>query len=355
MTGPSPATALRRTSTLLELGRWQEAAQEVARYLATDPQDTRALCMHAQALLGTGDLDGALRSAGAAAATAPSEEWPHRLASLALQRLGRTDEAVVAAERSVQAAPFLAVPHVRLAQALLAQGRDLHRARGVAGQAVSMAPHLVEAHIAVGGVAAAQRRLGDAEAAFRHALAMDPQNSVAHNELARLHLRRRRGLGPGQLAAAASGFRDAVRVDPTQEVARRNLDLVVFAAIQRVAWFLLIAAWIGRALADGTDVPRGALWIPPALVLLPLAFATAFVVRLDPALRRYLVRRLRGPAVGLPVVTVAVVTCLMVLGAALPATTTRAFDGGAVLAVLLRLGLFIHGSRAGFVRFGRRR
>ena len=51
---------------------------------------------------------------------------------------------------------------------------------------MALDPELVDAHLALGRVAAAQRRTRDAEAAFRAALRLDPECGLAHRQLASL-------------------------------------------------------------------------------------------------------------------------------------------------------------------------
>jgi tetratricopeptide (TPR) repeat protein len=349
------AVALARISSLCDLGRFADAAREAAAFLRTDPDNDRALCLLAQARLGIHDPVGALLAARAAAAAAPHAEWPHRLPSVALMEIGDPSDAVAEAETAVALAPFDPLPRVQLAHAERKRGGDLSAARRAADEAIALAPHLVEAHLAVGVVAAAQGYRDEAEHAFRVALRLDPSCSAAHNELARLQLRGRYS-GAASLAAAATGFARAVRADPTAQVSRRNLDLVVFLFVRRISWLVFIAGWIGNGLGSGTDVPRAALWLPLALLAIPAAFAVGFVVRLPQSLRAYLLGSLRRPVPGLPVAGLVGAAVLLGVGAAVPVADVDkiAFTGALLLALGIRWALWSHGRRAGFVVARRR-
>jgi len=356
VTDRASTTAVDRISRLCDLGRWQEAAHEAARYLATEPGDVHVLCLLAQARLGLGDPHGALVAARAAMAAAPSHEWPLRLASLALQELDRPMQAVEMARAAVEAAPLVGETHIRLAGAEVAQGGDLESARCAADRALELLPHSVDAHLAAADVAFAQDRFDDAEAACLGALRIDPQSSTAHNELARVRLRSGRFVGSSRLATVADGFATALRVDPTAQVSRRNLDLVMHVFLRRLSFFVLVVAYIGFRLATSStwesstgEAPRWALWVPAAALVLPAVFAARFVGKLTPPLRAHLVLSLRSPRHLLPVAGLALACALLVLGAVATPAAPVGFGLSVVLAVGGLIALQVHGRKAGYI------
>src|SRR5207302_1034027 len=107
-------------------------------------------------------------------------------------------------------------------------------------EAVALAPHEADTHLALGGAAAAVGKRADAEAAFQRALSIDPQNTVAHNELARLQLRKSSISRPGALGEAAASFATAVRSDPRADVSRRNFELVIRVFLSRVSYLVFL-------------------------------------------------------------------------------------------------------------------
>jgi tetratricopeptide (TPR) repeat protein len=317
VTDSAATRAVGRISQLCDLGRWQEAAGEAGLYLQSSPGEGRVLCLLAQARLGLDDPAGALAAAQAAMLAEPSSEWALRLASLACRRLGRTAEAVDLARAAVAASPFLAETHVALARAELELGRNLGGARSAAEHAVGLAPHMVDAHLAVSAIAYAQGRFMDAEASCREALRIDPQSAVAHNQFARIYLRYG-GLTPSALATAAGGFASALRADPRIHVSRANLDLTMRAFLRRLTLLVFLAAAVGGKIATAYGMPRGALWVPVGALAVPAAFVLQFVLRLNASLRNHLAWRLRGWEFALPAAALAVACVLLVLGALVP-------------------------------------
>lgn len=91
---------------------------------------------------------------------------------------------------------------------------DLGEARAAAERAVllapneasspSLAPHDADCHTAVGLVALAEARNDEAIAAYQRALALEPDNAIARNGLAKLQLMSR----PDRLAQVAALFAD---------------------------------------------------------------------------------------------------------------------------------------------------
>src|SRR5205085_871130 len=95
----------------------------------------------------------ALRASGRALQLEPEEEWAHRLASLALGRLGRHADAIAAARQATRLDPENWRAQVRLALALLGSGTAHRQAWQVAGRAVELAPHEPEVHNTIGAMA----------------------------------------------------------------------------------------------------------------------------------------------------------------------------------------------------------
>ena len=88
----------RRVNALHEMQRYQEAVTELNRAIAADPDEADYWCLLAVSQLNLPDKNHeALASAGRAIALSPNSDWPHRLSSLALNRLRRCDEAIAEA------------------------------------------------------------------------------------------------------------------------------------------------------------------------------------------------------------------------------------------------------------------
>lgn len=343
--GRAPAADVERARALCSLARYDDAAQLLQRVVALEPQNARAWCLLAQAQLGRHEYEDALRVAGTALSLVPEDEWPHRLRSIALGKLGRREESIAAARTATRVAPHTWQAFVQLTQALLGDKSAHDDAFASAEQAVALAPHEAQSHIVLGMAARASKRHEEAEAAFRAALAIDPEHSVAHNELARLHLRKTRLGGATALADAAGGFTNAVRANPRADVSRRNLDLVIRVFLGRVSYLIFLDAYLaGNGLSGSSDV--AARLVPILLLAVPARFAWRFVRRLTPELRRHVRGVLLSRALRIPAVLQAAAVALLVFAVVAPLGARSIAAGAAAVAALLaRLYLLVYARR----------
>src|ERR1041385_1202582 len=83
-----------RAEAYRDLGRSEQALPLLHQALALSPQDGSLLCQLAATYIHLKDWNRALEYANQAVMTDPSEEWGHRLCSIALRYLGLYDEAL---------------------------------------------------------------------------------------------------------------------------------------------------------------------------------------------------------------------------------------------------------------------
>src|SRR5580698_4033077 len=237
---------LARASTMLDVGRCDEATALVSRVVAAEPESSRAWCLLARAHLGTKRYTDAIGAANRAVSLDPADEWPHRLASNALIHLGNNADALRAAGEACRLAPGLWQTHVCVAQAALA-GRHLDIASAAAGRARALAPNEPDVHFLSGKVS-----LAEARSHQERTLALDPAHSGALNELGRIRLRRH------DRAGAIRHFMSAARSAPGEQIYSRNIDVVILRTVSNAIYaFMLIAVlliWI-PAVADLTRLP----------------------------------------------------------------------------------------------------
>jgi tetratricopeptide (TPR) repeat protein len=295
------SSPIERARVLCELRRFGEAVTLASEAIAADPRDANAWCVMAEAQLGQDQPRAALQAALAAAAQAPGEPQSQRLASIALAKLDRPEEALLAAQRAVKLGPGAWEPHVQLAEALTGIDGRLEEAQQAADRAVELAPSEARAHLAAGAVAAAAGRKTEAADSFRGALRIDPNNSRAYNELARLNLGtvRLRPPNPARVADAAAGIAQAVRADPREAVSRRDLDGIVPKFLGWVS-YVIVAAALLTILSGSHNVSGGARVLPLAILAAPLAFAGRFVMRLPGSLRAHVMRLAKSGEMRLP-------------------------------------------------------
>lgn len=202
----------------------REVIEHLRTVLAAEPHDLDALGRLGDAQLADHDPDGALRTATIALGLAPGWELPRRQASIACSRRGRHREAIAHAEEAVRLAPTERSAFLALARALLRAKRDLERARRAAVRAIVIAPEESEPHLVFGMVAVAEGEPAAAEAAFRRAVALDPGNLAARNELARLELRRATQAGPGGAASGVITMSESAGPGSRSGSSRRTVD-----------------------------------------------------------------------------------------------------------------------------------
>lgn len=221
------STAYRRIDALLEVGRNEEARRMASDALATDPEDPALLGLLTRAHLRLDDDQAALATALRVVAAAPDDEWGHRLASIALQRLGQHGEALRAATAAVGLDPDGWHTHLQYAFAASHVPGYLPAAHRAAERAVQLAPNEPDAHFARGRVAHEQHEFEHARAAYAKALALDPEHSGARHNLTLLD-------GSLRYRRAARGYVATLRSDPGMEIAKDNLDAVASVVVMLV-------------------------------------------------------------------------------------------------------------------------
>jgi tetratricopeptide (TPR) repeat protein len=324
---------LQRAGALCELQRFPEAITLLRTLISSEPQVADAWSLLSLAELAAKRPDAAVHAAEQAIALTPDAEWPHRLAAFALQACGRDEESARHAREAVRLDPQSWQTYATLAKVLAHGKTSLDEASSAAGLAVALAPEEAQTHIAAGVAAAAAKRGGDAERSFRHALSIDPESRVAHNELAVLSMGKRRS--PAGLAAAASGFAGAVRVDPRASVSRHNLEVVMRVFLSRMAYFIFIDAFLIARIGSGTS-GSGARLLPLVLLAVPCAYAWRFLDRLSRDLRSYLVTVItRDPKVRVAVASEAIAVACLVVAAVVSSSTRPALIGAAAVAGLI--------------------
>ncbi|MEN0083377.1 MAG: tetratricopeptide repeat protein [Leifsonia sp.] len=220
------ATVHDRATLYLDAKRAEDAVAILGRHLASEPDDVKALCIMGRALCETGETEEAVRSTRRAVSLAPSDEWAWRVLALAFASNGDHTEAREAAERAIEIAPDAWRTHLQRAVVDLRAGKADFATQTAALRAVELAPGEAQTHYILGNAALARRSWDAADAAYRRALAIDPQLEAARNNLAVVALRR------GDNGTASAGFVDILAQNPGSVTARRN----VLAAVANTIW-----------------------------------------------------------------------------------------------------------------------
>jgi tetratricopeptide (TPR) repeat protein len=182
-----------RVEALIDVGRTHEARALLAPPLAGNPDDARLWWADARAARNGGDPASALASARRGAALAP--EWSPILGelALALAGTGQGNEAVAVALHLVALRPDGIWSHLVATVALRRAGRA-EEALLAAQTYIRLDPRNPHAHETAGRACMEARRWADAEPYLRHALELEPGRWSAVQGLADVlrHRRRRR-------------------------------------------------------------------------------------------------------------------------------------------------------------------
>jgi tetratricopeptide (TPR) repeat protein len=276
---------------LCDLGRYRRV-EPLARQLVTmDPDNARAWCVVARAKLGLQQNEGALGAADTAGSKAPEDGQPLRLASVALDRLGRHAEAAEAAAHALNLAQDDWRPYVQLADVLTRVEGRMDDAELVATRAVELAPEEAATHLAAGAVAATAGRRDDAVAALREALRIDPRNSDARGELAKLGQRksRRRNRKEPRAKGAAAQPKATVQAGSPAPASRGDLDYVVRRFLRYLGYLILIDGIIVVRLGSHAHGSLARV-LPLILLLIPGALGLRFMRRRPAEVRREVAR-----------------------------------------------------------------
>jgi tetratricopeptide (TPR) repeat protein len=161
---------LERAELLADLGRYEEAAQELA-WVA--PTDVAAATMLARIRLSAGAPRDALAATEAAVEEGAADPGLLIARGMALAELGRVDEAAGQAEQILRIGAGDARA-LASAAVILAMVRNGQVALDAAWEAVRLAPEQPRSHLVLGLVAGGLGLAEIAERAYREALALDP-------------------------------------------------------------------------------------------------------------------------------------------------------------------------------------
>ncbi|TAK91701.1 MAG: tetratricopeptide repeat protein [Burkholderiaceae bacterium] len=184
--------------------------------------------------------------------------------ALALQALGRLDEAAASLRQAIALQPEFAEAHNILGNVLKALGQN-DAARASYTQALALQPSHAQAHYNLGKMLQAEGQLDAAAACYRQALAAWPDYADAHNNLGNV-LR-----AQGNTPAALESYRRAITAQPNAHEAHANLGLALFdqkdarAAVTHFCQSLTLKpdqtdVWVHLALAyESLHEPEGVI------------------------------------------------------------------------------------------------
>jgi len=209
---------INRALALLDLGRIEEAASELAGAASREPKNPLAQYNLGVALLSLGENEAALTPLRRAVALEPELFGARMSLAEALRRLGRLDEAGDLLRGALAKNPWLAEARDMLGLIATAQ-REPALAIEQHAEALRLDPYRAEAHFNVGLALRAAGRADAAIEAFETAAIIDPSDAEAANELCRTF-----GI-LGKFGAAVTHCLEALEIRPEFPEAAYNLGL----------------------------------------------------------------------------------------------------------------------------------
>jgi tetratricopeptide (TPR) repeat protein len=243
------ADAVNIARAYIETGNYQRARDVLRQHLSQNPNDPELLAVYADAELRLENYSGAAEIARAALSITPSDAATMRIYALALDGLGRSDEALMLAWRSALDHPNDPVAHWFYAR-LLHDAREYRSALVVVDEALRLSPAFISALFLRGLILKRLGRIEESTAAYQRVLELDPDNAEALHNLSINRLSR------GKLDRALEGLLGAARLDPMLgDLARLNVGVVLSKMLSRAAVITLVlgvaAVIAGVAAADG--------------------------------------------------------------------------------------------------------
>lgn len=242
---------LDRAQAALDLGRREEAASFASQAVAKAPDDAAGHVMLAWTLL-TVDDKAALASAERAIALAPDGPSGFDVGAVAAGNVREKTKAIEYATRFRELRPQWARSHRRYAGAVHDFGRhkQRHDALAAAEEAVRLDPHNPANFNELARIQ--QYAMNDETAArtsLNQALQVDPLNTYAKRQLAYASEE------DGDKASALSTVQSVIRLDPSDQHARKQLDDIVIGFMADLLWatfVLCFIAWFVLVIALGS-------------------------------------------------------------------------------------------------------
>jgi tetratricopeptide (TPR) repeat protein len=215
-----PAKLFGEATRQHQAGPLPQAERLYPQVLAARPDHAEALYLQGVLASQAGRHDLAVELIGAAIVISGSAPAYRRQLGIALEKLGRADEAAAAYEILTHLQPDSAEAWAILGVALVRANR-LEEAVTAGRRAAQLKPDFVQAHANLGVALERLGRFEEAVAACREAVRLKPDFAEAHSSLGAALLKL------GQIEEAAAACREAVRLRPGSADVQANLGAVL--------------------------------------------------------------------------------------------------------------------------------
>jgi Flp pilus assembly protein TadD/SAM-dependent methyltransferase len=150
----------------------------------------------------------------------PNHGFAWKVLAAALKQQGRTNESLIASQKSIQLNPQDAGAHYNLGITLQERGR-LKEAEANYRQTIKLKSDLPEVHFNLGVILEEQGKLEEAEVSYRQTIKLKPQLAHAHQNLGNIMIKQRR------LKEAEASYRQAIKFKPDLAKVHNNLGIIM--------------------------------------------------------------------------------------------------------------------------------
>ncbi|HEX7340420.1 MAG TPA: sulfotransferase [Rhodanobacteraceae bacterium] len=179
MTPAEQAAAIAAAQAALKAGQATRAASLLAPVLAGQPQNTQALMLMGAAAQAQGDQQTAADCFARALPSRPADAALHIRLGIALHVTGRREQAAQVLRKACELAPRSALAWFDLGEALKGDAQHIGEARAAYARVLALAPRHVGARLALARIEAGLGDVVAAERGFREVLRLDPSNAWA--------------------------------------------------------------------------------------------------------------------------------------------------------------------------------
>lgn len=353
------AEDIAQARALLALNRPCDAGAYASRATVVDPSDAGGWLVLGQCYNAVGDYQQALESVTRSLECDPMLVSAHILHSNVLHSLKRRKQARSAARQAVSVAPHNVDAHANLVMTLSRDEnvethymwlpKHLREARRHAQRAIDLEPSNTAGYFSAAYAAAAAKRMRAARKYYRQVLEMSPNDAGAINNLALIDQQR------GRLIRGSAGFAKALEADPDNVTARQNAQRTVIKLLTGLtAAGAVVYLALGARLLDNLPLPGDTYVGPEAgpltiswstectaavIAVAVLAIITAVVYRmLPPAIRAIAAQTVADPGIRMALTLKAgIVVCLFIALMTRGRLASNAYTSGAAAFVIISI------------------
>jgi Flp pilus assembly protein TadD len=246
--------AVTLASAYVDARNHSRAEQVLREALTASPDSAELLANLARVQILVKDYYVAAGTAYAALAISPEDAFAMRMYAIALDGVGRLDEALSVAWRAATTHTRDRLAHYVYAELLLKAGRA-YDALYVVGEVLRLDPANPDSHVLRGQILARLDKYNESTASYEEALRLDPANAAAVHNIAVNRL------ASGRWTKAFRGFLGAARLDPELgDLARRNIGAALTKQLRIANLGVAFIAFMALMATESPDQTAPRIW-----------------------------------------------------------------------------------------------